>query len=98
MLQIAVNFARLDSAITEQQPDDTLMAILKETRAWCEQAAAQSSTEMQPLLVNLQQPLETWQRVWSRLGEQQEFRHAVAREAQLWSKRLSTMAHQIKSA
>lgn len=91
MLQIAAHFARAASAITEQQPDEALMMIFKETRTLCEQAVAESSTEMRSLLANLQQPLETWQQVWSRLGEQQEFRQAVAREAELWSKRLSAM-------
>ena len=76
----------------EREPETVLTAMLEETRSLCEWAVSESSGELQSLLTNLQQPLTTWQQVWPRLGAQEEFRLAVAREADLWSRRLDAMA------
>jgi hypothetical protein len=46
------------------------------------------SQERRALLAHVQTAAQTWREVWPRLGGQREFRHAVAREARLWSKRL----------
>lgn len=52
-------------------------------------AAGERDAARRELLAHLQTALSTWQQVWPRLGGQQPFRLAVAREARLWAKRLA---------
>ena len=93
---IAANFAKLASAAKDPYREAALTALLEETRLFCEWAASETTGESRSLLTNLQQPLTTWQQVWPRLGAQQDFRLAVAREAQLWFRRLDAMAQDIE--
>ena len=90
--RIAANFAAMASGIHARQPDAALGALFEETQRWCEQAASERSAEQAVLLANLTTALTAWQQVWPRLGAQPEFRQAVAREADLWSKRLQALA------
>ena len=90
LARIAANFARVASCVNERTSEIDLMAILEETETFCQWAVEGSSAETQLLLRNLTTALGTWRQVWPRLGSQQEFRLAVAREADLWSRRLQT--------
>lgn len=90
MTQLADYFTSIVSGIEARESDAALLQTLAQTAAACEEAAAaQRTPQTRQLLTNLQTALQTWQQVWSRLGAQQEFRLAMAREARLWSKRLS---------
>ncbi len=89
---IAANLAQLASLITARRPEAALLLNLREAQVLCEGAASVQSGEPKTLLLNLQTVLGTWQQVWPRLGGQYEFRLAVVREAELWSRRL--LAHQ----
>ena len=89
---IAASFARIASCIHEDQPDSVLRAACEETETLCTAAAPESPGEVGPLLINVTTALQTWRQVWPRLGQQREFRLAVAREAALWSKRLQEFA------
>ena len=89
--RVAAQFADLASAIQERRSDAILAQCLTKTQAFCEQAArAERSKELKHLLTHLRTALETWQRIWPRLGQEEEFRLAIAREARLWSRRLGS--------
>ena len=90
--QLADDFARMASSIKEGQPDAIMATLLEDVRSLCESAAPASSEVFQSLLTNLRTVVTTWRDVWPRLGDQPEFRSAVAREAELWSRRLRAMA------
>lgn len=86
---VAAQCAVIASSIQERRSDATLAQLLSRAQTLCEQAAhVERSTTLTAMLMNLKTALETWERVWPRLGRRQEFRAAVAREARLWSHRL----------
>lgn len=59
----------------------------------CEQMlGAHPRGELARILDNVKTALDTWQRVWPRLGRDREFRLAIAREARLWAKRIAELA------
>ena len=89
--RLSTDFAAIASCITQRQPDAALSAMLTETETRCRWAADTSTEPVRSLLTNLTQPLQTWRQVWSRLGTQPEFRQAVAREAEMWSRRLQAL-------
>ncbi len=89
MSAIAEQFTAIAKWIDEGRGAEGVLPLLAQARVLCEQAATSAMAKAKPELVNLQQALETWQTVWPRLGSQQEFRLAVAREARLWAKRLA---------
>lgn len=93
--RIAEEFGRIAAAIEARQPDTVVADALNTTHALCAAAASGArSAEARELLTNVQTALETWRTVWPRLGAQREFRQAVAREADLWSRRLQALAQQ----
>ena len=86
---MAAGCAAIAAWVEERKPQTALLARFEEVRALCEQAAARErSALLKGWLANMSEALRTWQNVWPRLGTQQEFRLAVAREARLWGKRL----------
>ena len=96
--RIADRFAQIAIVINERKPEAALSAMLEETHTLCQGAAAEGSGDIASLLSNLTKALETWRQVWPRLGAQQEFRLAVAREATLWSKRLHALTKDVRAA
>ena len=91
--RLAAHFERIASCIRQRQPETALAETLRQTRAFCEWAAAEErSTSVKQLLLNVTMALQTLQAVWPRMGTQREFRLAVAREADLWSRRLPTLS------
>ena len=90
--QLAEEFGRLAASIEGRQSADAIREIVRTTKAMCATASRTSSGDMGVLLTNVQTALETWARVWPRLGSQPEFRQAVTREARLWEKTLRTLA------
>ena len=89
---VAAQFGALAASIRQCKPDAAVIALLDALHGLCEQTAARVTGEARTLLSNLTTALRTWQDVWPRLGTQPEFRGAVVREAELWSKRLAAMA------
>ena len=82
-------FSRLAQAVEGSRPQAELFERMEDARRACEAAAARAeSSDMRDLLINVQSALRTWREVWPRLGTEQPFRLAVAREARLWAKRL----------
>ena len=90
--QIAGHFGQVASSIRTNEPAEAVTRLCGEAQQRCEWAVAQSRGELQRLLLNVQTALRTWREVWPRLGHQQEFRAAVSREAERWSKRLQVLA------
>ena len=89
-MPLADRFSSIVACAESHRPDAAMLETLAQTAAACADAAsAEQSPEAKQLLINLQTAVTTWQQVWPRLGAQREFRLAVAREAKLWSKRLS---------
>lgn len=87
---IAASFAEIASRIEGHAGDEPLRDVFTHTQALCQQAAGRApSSDLRQLLTNVQAALTTWHQVWPRLGAQRDFRAAVAREARLWSKKLS---------
>lgn len=86
--RVAASFARIAAGIEQQAPVHTVGTLLEETETFCEWASISSQGDTAALFGNLKQALATWRQVWPRMGSQQEFRQAVAREAAMWSKRL----------
>lgn len=87
---IAASFAEIAAQIEGQAQDAALRASFTQAQVLCQQAADHApSAELKQLLTNVQAALTTWHQVWPRLGTQRDFRLAVAREARLWSKKLS---------
>jgi len=95
--RLAAAFGRIASSIEERQPEGAVGKALHTTQVLCTAAASGApSTEIKALLTNVQRALETWRTVWPRLGGQREFRQAVAREANLWARKLSELVTDAK--
>ena len=90
--RLADEFGRLAASIEGRQSADAVVEIVRATQVLCATASKASSGDLGVLLKNVQTALETWARVWPRLGSQPEFRQAVTREARLWEKKLRTLA------
>ena len=92
--QLMTSLVALAAAIQERRPAAAITELLTGIIASCEQAAEESSNGAvkQRLLADVKPALETWQRVWPRLGTDQDFSLAVAREARLWSGRLGELS------
>ncbi len=88
----AAGIEEIASAIDGRRPDAVLIELLGAANALCERAAATQTAEGKVALTTLATALQTWQQVWPRLGREQDFRLAVAREARLWAKRLGAFA------
>jgi hypothetical protein len=92
---IAAQFEQLAACVTQRRDEAQIMDVLAQTRDCCAWAlSSDASDEAGSLLSNLQTAVRTWQQVWPRLGATPDFRQAVAREANLWSRRLTTLAKQ----
>lgn len=92
--RIAEGFAAIATSIEEERPAASLMEVLAQTQALCEEAIAhESRADAKALTGNVQLAVRTWQQVWPRLGAQGPFRQAVIREARMWSKRFLEGAH-----
>jgi len=82
---------------TAEDVETTLLGLNRqfETQAegLCEPANADGATEeLASLLPKLRTTFQAWREVWPRMGSRREFRQAVAREAGLWSRRLTALA------
>jgi len=94
-VRVAESFAHLAAGLAGREPDADLLERFQRTESLCKRAVAENApAELNSLLPKLQAALQTWQEVWPRLGTQREFRQAVAREADLWSRRLTALAKQ----
>ena len=83
-------FAAIASCVESGGSTSEVMARLRAAWSQCDRdAAALPDGDTKRRLANVQQALETWRRVWLRLGAQREFRAAVAREARFWAKTLA---------
>lgn len=92
--EIAKSLEAVATGIGERRGESALLERLRQTQQWCEQVAAhQRGGGPQELVTRLGTVLQAWRDVWPRLGRQLEFRQAVAREARLWSQRVSELAH-----
>lgn len=92
LLRVAEAFTAVGGAI-DRQDHPAVAGLLQQAHQACEQAGAQAVGDTKAYLVNVQMALQTWQHVWPRLGDQPEFRQAIGREARLWAKRLTELAH-----
>ena len=92
LAQLASGFAQIATCVTQRASTATLTAAMAQAQALCGTLAGGDSAEVNALLANLHKALETWRNVWPQLGEQKDFRRAVAREAGLWSRRLASLA------
>ena len=92
--QLITDLVNLSTAIQQHQPVTVITELLTGTITSCDRAAAEASggPVQQRLVTDVKPALETWQRVWPRLGTDQDFCLAVAREARLWSGRLVELA------
>ena len=92
LAEVAAHFAGIASGIEAATAQADVMALMEDAERFCSQATLSQSGELKELLSNLVTALHTWQAVWPRLGKQQEFRLAVAREARQWSARIGELA------
>jgi len=93
--RLAEHLVAVAEGATARTSDEDIVTRLTQAERLCEQVAAEdASTALQALVSNVRTALQTWQAVWPRLGGQREFRQAVAREAGLWSRRLTALAKQ----
>lgn len=88
---LVAQFERLAQAIQERSSEASLAELLRDSEQSCQRAAKEQTGETKTLLMNVATAVQTWRQVWPRLGSQSEFRLAVAREAELWSKRLQAL-------
>ena len=87
--KLTERLAVLAAFIQDPGTEAAVTEALGHARTACrEVTGAALSGRQQQLLSTVSQALETWEHAWPRLGADREFRHAVAREAQLWSTRL----------
>ncbi|MBI3996635.1 MAG: hypothetical protein HY352_03145 [Candidatus Omnitrophica bacterium] len=90
--RVGTIFADLASLIEARKPADLIQRALADLTTVCAQASAQKQAgAAQELLRNVSTAVQTWEQVWPRLGQQPEFRLAVAREARMWAKRFQEL-------
>ncbi len=98
--QLTSLLTQLVDSIDAGRPDGEVTRVLADSVSRC--ARGPQTTTDRRLIEQLTQVLETWQQVWPRMGRQQVFRQAVAREASQWAKRLAndspTGPHHAKQA
>ena len=92
--QVTTGLSAITTCLEGDRPDTELAQLFVKAQRLCEAAAthAASREDLARILANVKTAVETWQKVWPRLGRDKEFRLAVAREARLWAKRLSELA------
>ena len=87
---IGRTFSAIAACIEAGGSPSAVASALRTAWSACDRiASALSETDAKRRLVNVQQALQTWQRVWPRMGAQHDFRTAVIRESRLWAKTLS---------
>lgn len=85
---VADFFSTLAESVERNHSKEIILEAINRTEASCRHLAAHAdSAQTRKLCANIQTALNTWKAVWPRLGQQPEFRLAVAREARLWSRR-----------
>lgn len=91
--QLTTGLGAITTCLEEGRPDAELAELFVKAERLCESAAthAASREDLARILANVKTAVDTWQKVWPRLGQDKEFRLAVAREARLWAKRLSEL-------
>lgn len=92
LADLGAELTQLARIIRERRADGAIIATLSQTQSRCAPLGGPVRPEAQVLLATLHEALEAWRRVWPRLGTQEEFRLAVAREADLWARRLFAFA------
>ena len=92
--QLMTSLVALAAASQERRPATAITELMTTAIASCDRAATEAGGAgvQQRILKDVKPALETWQRVWPRLGTDQDFCLAVAREARLWSGRLVELA------
>lgn len=85
---LSEQFAAL--ALAVDGPGNAVPAALTATRELCQWIAPHQPASTRTLLEDLAHRAEVWQDVWPRLGKDGSFRAAVAREARLWSAKLTS--------
>ena len=92
--RLMTDLVNLSTAIQQHRPAEIIAELLTSTIGSCERAAEEAGggAVKQRLLADVKPALETWQRVWPRLGTDHDFSLAVAREARLWSGRLGELS------
>ena len=86
--RISDQFLSIAQAV-ETNPGAEIVTALAAARQLCLTHAAEPSTEARALFEDLAHRLEVWSEVWPRLGKDAGFRTAVAREARLWSHKVT---------
>ena len=89
--RVVTQMTEIASGIEGDLSDAALTELFGAARTSCERAAATQTAETRMALTNVATALQTWEQVWLRLGREQDFRLAVAREARLWSKRIAVL-------
>lgn len=91
--RISDQFLRIAQA-AEAKPGAEILMLLTTARQRCLEQAAHQPTATRALLEDLAHRLQVWSEVWPRLGKDAGFRQAVAREARLWSQKISSQTAQ----
>ena len=87
--QLKASCERIADCIEDRQPEAQITQALERTLAVCERSSAnEQPSDVKTLVTHLKTAVETWYKVWPRLGRQAEFRLAVVREARVWARRL----------
>ena len=90
MSDVGKSFSAVAACIESGGSPASVASAIRAAWSQCDhQAAKQPEGDLKRRLISVQQALETWQRVWPRMGSQREFRAAVIRESRLWAKSLS---------
>ena len=88
--EVRKRFAAVAACIEAGGSPAAVTSTLRAAWSQCDREAGQQPDgDAKRQLISVQQALETWQRVWPRMGSQREFGAAVIREARLWAKHLS---------
>lgn len=89
---LAANLARIESFSDHVEHCDVVRNLLEESKFLIEWAAPDLRLDVQAQLVQLQLRLALWELDWTRIWPDSEQRMAVAKQAQLWSRRVLEMS------
>jgi len=85
---LAANLARIESFSDRVEHCDVVRSLLEESKFLIEWAAPDLQLDIQAELAELQLQLALWELDWKRIWSDSEQRSAVAKQAQLWSRRV----------
>jgi hypothetical protein len=90
--ELAANLVRIHSFLDHLQHCEVVAHLLEETKFFIEWTLADTGSDLQPELLELQRRLINWQTNWAEIWAEPDRRASMAQQADDWSQRILKIA------